>query len=183
MKDKKFIRKKYFLIRKKKYFQVNKDFFNPLIKLMKNIYKNKRINLSMYYPSSYELNLLSLLEIDYIKKCQTLLPIIKENNSMNFFKWKKNDILVVNKYGILEPIKSRLIIPNVILIPLLAFDEKKNRLGYGKGFYDRYLNKFLKINKNIFTIGIAFSFQKYHKLPVNNKDVKLNYVLTEKGII
>ena len=55
---------------------------------------------------------------------------------------------------------------------------KKYRLGYGKGFYDRYL----KIFKNILTVGVAFSFQKHHKLPINNKDMKLNYILTEKGI-
>ena len=44
------------------------------------------------------------------------------------------------------------------------------------------LNKYLKNNKNILTIGIAFSFQKHHKLPVDKNDVKLNYILTEKGI-
>ena len=64
----------------------------------------------------------------------------------------------------------------------LVFDNNKCRLGYGKGFYDRYLNKYLKIFKNILTVGVAFSFQKHHKLPLNDKDVKLNYILTEKGI-
>ena len=68
-----------------------------------------------------------------------------------------------------------------MLVPLLAFDNQKNRLGYGKGYYDRYLNKYLKKNKNILTIGVAFSFQKHNKLPTSNNDVKLNYVLTEKG--
>jgi 5-formyltetrahydrofolate cyclo-ligase len=82
----------------------------------------------------------------------------------------------------LEPIKSKAVIPNVIIVPLLSFDNNKYRLGYGKGFYDRYLNRYLKKFKNIITIGIAFSFQKYHKLPVNNNDVKLDYILTEKGI-
>ena len=65
---------------------------------------------------------------------------------------------------------------------LRAYDNLNNRLGYGGGFYDRYLNKYLKSNNNILTIGIAFSFQKYHKLPVSIEDVKLNYILTEKGI-
>jgi 5-formyltetrahydrofolate cyclo-ligase len=69
-----------------------------------------------------------------------------------------------------------------MLVPLLSFDEDKYRLGYGKGFYDRYLSRYLKIFKNILTVGVAFSFQKYHKLPINNTDVKLNYILTEKGI-
>ena len=63
---------------------------------------------------------------------------------MNFYKWKKKDILTINKYGIPEPVKSKIIIPDIILVPLLAYDKKKNRLGYGKGYYDRYLRKFIK---------------------------------------
>ena len=183
MQEKELLRKKYFSLRKKKYFEIEKIFFSPLTKLIKKKFDNKKINLSIYYPASFELNVLKLLEIDYVA-CQTiLLPVIEENNLMNFFKWKKNEVLFVNKYGMLEPARSKTVVPNVIIVPLLSFDEKKYRLGYGKGFYDRYLNKYLKKFNNIITIGIAFSFQKYHKLPVNNKDVKLNYVLTEKGII
>ena len=68
------------------------------------------------------------------------------------------------------------------MVPLIAFDNQNNRLGYGKGYYDLYLGKFLKKNKNIITIGVAFSFQKNHKQPNTSNDVKLNYVLTEKGI-
>jgi len=64
----------------------------------------------------------------------------------------------------------------------LAFDKKKNRIGYGKGYYDKYLYKYLKIHKNILTVGIAFSFQKYNNLPVNKNDFQLNYIITEKGI-
>ena len=94
----------------------------------------------------------------------------------------ENKILKVNKYGMLEPIKSKQKIPNIMLVPLLTYDKNKHRLGYGKGFYDRYLNRYLKKFKNILTVGVAFSFQKHHKLQINNMDVKLNYILTEKGI-
>ena len=69
-----------------------------------------------------------------------------------------------------------------MLIPILAFDKRKYRLGYGKGFYDRYLNKYLKQFKNIITVGVAFSFQRHHKLPISQSDVKLNFIITEKGI-
>jgi len=83
----------------------------------------------------------------------------------------------------LEPSNySNQVTPDIMLIPMLAYDNQKNRLGYGGGFYDRYLNQYLKISKNILTIGIAFSFQKYHKLPLNKNDVKLNLILNEKGI-
>ena len=103
---------------------------------------------------------------------------------MRFHEWERNNVLQINKFGMLEPaILSNHIIPDIMLVPLLAYDNLNNRLGYGGGFYDRYLNKYLKSNNNILTIGIAFSFQKYHKLPVSIKDVKLNYILTEKGIL
>ena len=102
---------------------------------------------------------------------------------MNFIEWKYLDPLIVNNFGMLEPcLQSKPIIPNFMLIPLLAFDNKNNRLGYGKGFYDRFLNKFLKVKKNITTIGIAFSFQKYNRLPSSNLDIRLDYILTEKGL-
>ena len=73
--------------------------------------------------------------------------------------------------------------PEVILVPLLAFDKYKNRIGYGRGYYDKFLNTYLKKHKKLLTVGIAFSFQKYHNLPVDKKDFKLDHVLTEKGVI
>jgi 5-formyltetrahydrofolate cyclo-ligase len=83
----------------------------------------------------------------------------------------------------LEPAKSKAKLPDIMLVPLLAFDKNKYRLGYGKGFYDRYLNTYLKQFKHILTVGVAFSFQKYHKLPISRNDVKLDFIITEKGII
>ena len=182
MEEKKSIREKYFLKRKKKYFEINKNFFIPLIKLIKLKYENRNMNIALYYPSSYEVNVLKALDFEYFKKFTILLPIVDNKNIMNFFKWKKNQVLNINKYGIPEPIKSKKIVPQIVLLPLLAFDDKKNRIGYGKGFYDKYLNRYLKLNKKILTVGVAFSFQKHHNLPVNNKDFKLDYIITEKGI-
>ena len=182
MQQKNLVRKKYHLLRKKKYYEINKFFFIPLIDLIKSKFKKKKIKLALYYPSSFEINVLKIMEFNYISQQKLLLPIIEENNSMNFFQWKKNEVLKVNKYGMLEPIKSKKNVPNIMLVPLLSFDMKKYRLGYGMGFYDRYLIKYLKKFKNILTVGVAFSFQKHHKLPINNMDVKLDYILTEKGI-
>ena len=182
MQQKNLVRKKYYLLRRKKYFEISHNFFIPLINLIKSKFKEKKIKLALYYPSSFELNVMKCLEIKYISYQSILLPKIQENNLMNFFSWNKSEVLIVNKFGMLEPVKSKINIPNVMLVPLLVFDKNKYRLGYGKGFYDRYLNKYLKKFKNILTVGVAFSFQKYHKLPINNKDVKLDYILTEKGI-
>ena len=176
------LRKKYYNLRKKKYYEIEKKFFLPLLKLIRSRFKKKYIKIAIYYPSNFELNVLKLLEFNNILSQNILLPVIDKNNLMNFFSWKKNDVLFVNQYGILEPLKSKVKIPDVILVPVLAFDKNKYRLGYGKGFYDRYLNKYLKRFKNILTVGVAFSFQKHHKLPRNKNDAKLDLIITEKGI-
>lgn len=182
MLQKNILRKKYYSLRKKKYFEIKKFFFNPLVKLLKTRYKKKILKIAIYYPSNYETNILKILENNYFKNKKFLLPVIEKNNMMNFFLWKKNEVLLVNKYGNLEPIKSISETPDVMLVPILAFDRHKFRLGYGKGYYDRYLKKNLKEYKKIVTVGVAFSFQKHDKLPTDKNDIKLNYILTEKGI-
>ena len=66
-------------------------------------------------------------------------------------------------------------------MPLVAFDQKLFRIGYGGGFYDRYIEKLNK-RKNFYTIGFANSCQKIYKVPKNKFDKKLNFVITEKKI-
>ena len=176
------LRKRYFNLRKKKYYDIDKNFFLPLIKLTQFEIKKKIIKIALYYPSNFELNILKILELKYFLAQNILLPIIEKDNLMKFYMWKKNDVLSVNKFGLLEPVKTKSKVPDLMLIPTLAFDKKKFRLGYGKGFYDRYLNKYLKQNRDILTVGVAFSFQKHHKIPINHNDVKVDFILTEKGI-
>ena len=176
------LRKKYLNLRKEKYFNIDKNLFLPLLRLIKLKFKKRLIKIALYYPSNNELNVLRLLEFQNILAQEILLPVTDRNNLMNFFSWKKNELLFVNEFGILEPAKSKAKVPDLMLIPLLAYDKNKHRLGYGKGFYDRYLNKYLKKHKDILTVGVAFSFQKHHKLPTDKNDVKLNYILTEKGL-
>ena len=182
MTQKSILRQKYNQLRKKKYYEIDQDFFFPLIKLIKFNFKKKDFRIALYYPSNFELNVLKFLENDFMKNKNILLPAIERKNNMNFYLWKKNQPLFVNKFGMLEPEKTSIKTPNLILVPILAFDKHKYRLGYGKGFYDRYLNKFLDKFKDILTVGVAFSFQKYHKLPRDKKDVRLDHILTEKGI-
>ena len=176
------LRKKYFNLRKKNYYDINKEYFLPLFTLIRSKIKKKFIKLALYYPSNFELNVLKFLEFNNTLSKNIFLPVTDKNNVMNFFSWKKNNVLFVNEFGILEPAKSRAKVPDVMLVPLLAFDKNKYRLGYGRGFYDRYLNKYLKKFNNILTVGVAFSFQRHHKLPVNQNDVKLDFIITEKGI-
>ena len=117
------------------------------------------------------------------KKYKIALPVIGAKSSMRFKLWKYPQPLYVNNFGILEPKNSSSVFPDLILVPLVAFDDKLNRLGYGKGYYDRRLKKIKKIKKKMISIGIAYSFQKCKKIPVNKHDFKLDYIFTERGII
>ena len=67
-----------------------------------------------------------------------------------------------------------------MLIPFVAYDNEFNRLGYGGGFYDRYISK-VQHHKKIIKIGVGFSFQKINKVPTNQYDKKLDYIITEKN--
>ena len=98
---------------------------------------------------------------------------------MNFFVWSTNDPLNINEYGIPEPITNKMIFPDILLVPLVAYDKNFNRIGYGGGFYDRYIKKIKKIKK-ILTIGLAFSFQKVKKIPIEKNDIKIDFIITEK---
>ncbi len=135
-----------------------------------------------YYPYNYEIDDLETLFFFRNKKINIALPIIKKNNQMDFFEWKKNDPLKINKYGIIEPIPSKMVFPDLILVPLVAYDTNLNRLGYGGGFYDRYIDRIKKLKK-VITIGFSFSYQRLKKIPTNKYDKKLDFIVTEKEIL
>ena len=139
-------------------------------------------NCGGYYPSNCEISDLEILSFLEKKKYNISLPVIRKNNKMDFFKWSSNEPLAINKYGIPEPTSKKISYPDVIFVPLVGFDDKLNRLGYGGGFYDRYIENIEK-KKKIIKIGLAFSFQKLNKVPINSHDKKLDLIITDKEII
>ncbi len=172
------IRKKILKKRKENYFKnlsINK---NKFLKFLKNIKLNNKI-IGGYYPYNYEIDILEILKFLEKKNYKISLPKIKNKNQMNFFEWSFDDPLSINKYGIPEPISKKIIYPDVLIIPLVAFDNELNRLGYGGGYYDRYLAKYFK-KKKIIKIGIAYSFQKLKKIPTNKYDIRLDHIVTEE---
>ena len=66
--------------------------------------------------------------------------------------------------------------PDILLVPVVAFDSHRNRIGYGGGFYDRYIKKIRKIKK-VVTIGFAYSYQKVKKIPSDIYDIKLDFII------
>jgi 5-formyltetrahydrofolate cyclo-ligase len=152
--------------------------FNQIIKILKKEKINKK-TIGGYYPVNHEIDDLTLLKKFKKNKFNISLPVIKKNFQMDFYKWSFSDPLKVNKYGIPEPEIKNMIYPDILLIPLVAFDKNLNRLGYGGGYYDRLIEKLSK-KKNIIKIGLAFSIQKIDKVPINVYDQKLDYIVTNK---
>ena len=179
--NKSLLRKKIFKIKKKKFHKdlnINSNTFIEFLKFNKFNIKN----IGGYYPSNYEIDDLSILKLLGKKDYRVALPIIKKNYQMDFCKWSSQDPLKINKFGIPEPFISKILYPDLLLVPLVAFDNRLNRLGYGGGFYDRYIEK-IKIKKKVFKVGFAFSFQELKEVPVNNYDKKLDLIITERGLI
>ena len=175
------IRNKIIKIRKKKFdknLQINLGKFISLLKIDKLRLKY----IGGYYPSNYEIDDLAILDLLEKKNFKVSLPIIKKNNQMNFYSWSRNDPLKINKFGIPEPVSSKILYPDILLVPLVAFDSDLNRLGYGGGYYDRYIEKIEKIKK-VMKIGLAFSFQKISSIPINQYDKQLDFIVTEKEIL
>ena len=182
--DKSFLRNKSLLIRKKKYLTAKKFNYNLIFRLIRKHFRSKKITIGGYYPSNYEVDILKFLEEASKKKFKITLPVIQSSNKMSFQSWVFREPLYVNQFGIPEPKNSKKkIIPDLIMVPIVAFDNHLNRIGYGKGYYDRSLKKISKIKKNAISLGIAYSFQRCKKIPVNKHDFKLDYIFTEKGII
>ena len=175
------LRKKILKVRKKfntKNIQID---FNQIIKILKKEKITNKI-IGGYYPVNFEIDDLMLLRKFKKNKLNISLPIIKKNFQMDFYSWSFSEPLKINKYGIPEPEAKNIVYPDVLLIPLVAFDKNLNRLGYGGGYYDRLIEKLSK-KKNIIKIGLAFSIQEIDKVPTNMYDQKLDYIVTNKNII
>ncbi len=100
-----------------------------------------------------------------------------------FRAWTKDTVLVRGLYGILEPSSdAEEVEPDIVLVPLAAFDRRGHRLGYGGGYYDRTLQG-LRKTRRITAAGLAFSVQEIGELPADAHDEPLDLVLTERDVI
>lgn len=133
----------------------------------------------VYLPMRNEVNLLPLLNNNPNKSW--LVPRILENGSMMFHPYDP-DRLICHQYGMLEPDPSLPIIPanqvELVLTPGLAYDLHGWRLGYGGGFYDRFLSQ----QKDCIRMGVTFRALLQPDLPHNEYDIPMQYLVTEDGV-
>ncbi|HEY1736466.1 MAG TPA: 5-formyltetrahydrofolate cyclo-ligase [Methylovirgula sp.] len=111
----------------------------------------------------------------------TALPVIeKRGMPLTFRLWKEGDPVVEAKWGIKEPLPSAPeVFPDLLFVPLAAYDRKGNRIGYGAGFYDRTLAR-LRAMKKITAVGVAYHVQEMPEVPTDATDEKLDFILTDQ---
>ena len=143
----------------------------------------------LYYPIFNEISPLVFIKYFKDNNITTALPVVDINsNSMVFKKWFKKEKLQKSHIGTYEPLRTnKTIFPQIIVVPMLMFDRKLNRLGYGAGYYDKLISTlkryFDKKQKNFITIGLAYSEQETKSIPYESHDQKLDFIVTEKEIL
>lgn len=145
--------------------------------LFKELAAYKTFDIGVFYPLNDEPNWLSSLKGDE----QLLFVKMQKDLNLKFFVSSKSELVEKSEYGrnFFEP--SSLAsegIPKVVLVPGLLFDKQGNRLGRGKGYYDRYLESFGGLK-----IGICFELQLKDLLPVDSHDQKVDWIITEKQVL
>jgi 5-formyltetrahydrofolate cyclo-ligase len=111
-----------------------------------------------------------------------LPAVMARGKSLAFRAWSPDDRLMMGPLGILEPSPAAAeLIPDIMLVPLAAFDPEGHRIGYGAGHYDHTLAHLRKI-KAITAIGVAFAVQQIKAVPAQPHDVALDFVLTENKV-
>lgn len=130
--------------------------------------------IALYYPINNEVDVMYLKKYSFDSLC---LPLV-ENDEIVFKLWKSGDIMSVSSHHILEPLPTTpTVMPDIAIVPLLAFDDNCYRIGYGGGFYDKFLEYFDGIS-----IGVAFEVQKVRKIKAEAHDIPLDYIVTESKV-
>ena len=134
---------------------------------------------SGFWPLGDEIDIRPLLLALHGRGNRIVLPVTpRRGEPLSFREWQPGDAMVPERFGTMRPIGD-ILDPDMLLIPLLAFDLMGGRLGYGGGFYDRTLAGL----PNRFRLGCAFAAQQVDAVPVGPYDVRLDAVATENGII
>jgi 5-formyltetrahydrofolate cyclo-ligase len=132
-----------------------------------------------YWPLTGEIDIRPLLHALHNREHKIALPVTPARGQpLSFRRWQPDDVLLTEPFGTQRP-SGEPLVPDLLLIPLLAFDRAGGRLGYGGGFYDRTLAALPGRPR----IGCAFAEQQVDAVPVGPYDIRLDAVATDQGII
>ncbi len=163
-----------------------KGYSERILEQLYNIPEFKKCKMIFSYVSfNQEVITTSLIKTAFEHGKKTAVPKIT-NEGMKFFFINSFEDLKPGVLGILEPTTKEEAIPapleeNLVIVPGLAFDEHKNRIGYGKGYYDSFFAKYQSYP--LIKIALAYDFQILKKVPADDFDIKVDSIITQCGII
>jgi len=148
---------------------------------LQNIPLERQNIIAAYYAMNNELKVLPLVEKLWAKNKKICLPSVIENNQPMIFRaWQRGDELIAGAHDIKAPNESApILVPDIIIMPLVAFDKSGNRLGYGKGYYDRTI---AQMDKKPLLVGYAYSVQEVESIEYESHDMPLDYLVSEKEV-
>ena len=137
-----------------------------------------------YHPFRDEADPLPLLRFLAASGWTCALPAVTDNDhGLDFREWRPGDPLVAGRYDIPAPPETApRLRPDIVLVPLLAYDGAGRRLGYGAGYYDRALAS-LRRTGHVLAVGIAYHGQRVAMVPVQDHDQRLDMIVTEQGAV
>ena len=157
----------------------NREEKNKLIakKVIEFCFPYKVIGIYLSTPNEVETD--GIIE-ELLKQGKVVAAPRIEDSELVFHKLESIKGIEYNKYHIREPLFSSEVIDNIeiMIVPGIAFDVSKNRIGYGKGYYDRYLSK-----HECYKVGLAFDEHLHKEIPADSSDIKMDIVITDKGFM
>lgn len=136
-------------------------------------------SVAAYWPMKGELDIRPLLLALEAQGKDCALPVVIEKDvPLVFRRWKAGEELIAGKYGTQHPKEGGLMVPDLLLVPLLAFDDKGGRLGFGGGYYDRTLCQMTAVR-----VGMAFDEQQVDCVPMDGYDQKMDWIVTPTRVI
>jgi 5-formyltetrahydrofolate cyclo-ligase len=136
---------------------------------------------SGFVPIAGEIDPRTLMAAFVCEGATTALPVTGPGNTLEFRAWRPGDPLKKAGFGLSEPEEGADVVhPTLVLAPLLAFDLKGRRLGWGGGFYDREIAKMRGV-RDVTIVGVAFDAQQVPRVPTGRWDQKLDWIVTEKA--
>ena len=144
--------------------------------------QKKDVTVAGYISINSELDLSFTLHSLCYLQTQVCLPVVENlDQPLKFKTWHPESTLFEGKFGILVPKFGETVRPDILLCPLLSYDLKGYRLGYGGGFYDRTI-EYLKGSGEVLSLGCCYSEQLFEgDLPIEEHDMPLDGIITEKG--
>ena len=143
-----------------------------------------RVPVAGYLAVGTELDPRSFMEMMYRRGRQEIcVPVVAAKGAaLQFREWTPDATLEQGPFGVNIPATGRILVPGIVIVPMLAFDRRGYRLGYGGGYYDRTLRE-LRAGQTIRAVGLAFAAQETDLLPTDGFDQKLDAVVTEREVM